>query len=398
MTTVTDNGTDVHSSASYQWQVFNGTSWTNISGATNATYTPAEADEGKALQVVVTYAGDAAGSESTTVSAGTVQEIAAGDLAATLGGLTSGNAVQGTAVSVATVTDNGTDVHSSASYQWQVFNGTSWTNISGATNATYTPAEADEGKALQVVVTYAGDAAGSESTTVSAGTVQEIAAGDLVATLGGLTTGNAVQGTAVSVATVTDNGTDVHSSATYQWQVFNGTSWTNISGATNATYTPTEADEGKALQVVVTYAGDAAGPESTTVSAGTVHEIAAGDLAATLGGLTSGNAVQGTAVSVATVTDNGTDVHSSASYQWQVFNGTSWTNISGATNATYTPAEADEGKALQVVVTYAGDAAGPESTTVSAGTVQEIAAGDLVATLSGSPATHSRAPPSAWRP
>ncbi len=58
------------------------------------------------------------------------------------------------------------------------------------------------------------------------------------------------------------------------------------------------------------------------------------------------------------MTDNGTDVHSSASYQWQVFNGTSWTNISGATNATYTPAEADEGKALQVVVTYAGDAAG----------------------------------------
>ncbi len=173
-----------------------------------------------------------------------------------------------------------------------------------------------------------------------------------------LTSGNAVQGTAVSVATVTDNGTDVHSSASYQWQVFNGTSWTNISGATNATYTPAEADEGKALQVVVTYAGDAAGPESTMVSAGTVQEIAAGDLAATLGGLTSGNAVQGTAVSVATVTDNGTDVHSSASYQWQVFNGTSWTNISGATNATYTPAEADEGKALQVVVTYAGDAAG----------------------------------------
>ncbi len=80
-------------------------------------------------------------------------------------------------------------------------------------------------------------------------------------------------------------------------------------------------------------------------------------------------------------------------------NGTSWTDISGATNATYTPAEADEGKALQVVVTYAGDAAGSESTTVSAGTVQEIAGGDLVATLGGlTAATRSRAPPSAWRP
>ena len=151
-------------------------------------------------------------------------------------------------------------------------------HISGATNATYTPTEGDEGKALQVVVTYAGDAAGLETTTVSAGTVQEIAAGDLLATLGGLTAGNAVHGTAVSVAAVTDNGADVHSIASYQWQLFNGTSWTSISGATNASYTPTEGDEGKALQVVVTYAGDAAGLETTTVSAGTVQEIAAGDL------------------------------------------------------------------------------------------------------------------------
>ena len=108
-----------------------------------------------------------------------------------------------------------------------------------------------------------------------------------------------MQGTAVSVAAVTDNGADVLSIATYQWQVFNGTSWTSISGATNATYTPIEGDEGKALQVVVTYAGDAAGLETTTVSAGTVQEIAAGDLLATLGGLTAGNAVHGTAVSVA---------------------------------------------------------------------------------------------------
>ncbi len=173
MATVTDNGTDVHSSASYQWQVLNGTSWTSISGATDATYTPIQADEGKALRVVVTYAGDAAGSESTTVSAGTVQEIAGGDLAATLGGLTGGNAVQDAAVSVTAVTHAGEAVLLGVSYQWQVFNGTSWTDISGATNATYTPAEADEGKALQVVVTYVDptDPAGTpaETTTVSAG-------------------------------------------------------------------------------------------------------------------------------------------------------------------------------------------------------------------------------------
>ena len=315
--------------------------------------------------------------ESTTVSAGTVHETAAGDLAATLGGLTSGDAFQGTAVSVATVTDNGADVllSSTTSYQWQVLSGTSWTTV--GTGTSYTPIQADEGKALRVVVTYAGDAAGSESTTVSAGTVQDITGGDLLATLGGLTAGNAFQDTAVSVTAVTHAGADVRSDATYQWQVLDGTSWTDISGATNASYTPVEGDEGKALQVVVHYTD-----ESTIVSAGVIQEIAAGDLLATLGGLTAGNAVHGTAVSVAAVTDNGADVLSEANYSWQVStNGIDWTPVSNI--STYTPTEGDEGKALQVVVTYAGDAAGLETTTVSAGTVQEIAAGDLLATLGG---------------
>ena len=133
-----------------------------------------------------------------------------------------------------------------------------------------------------MVVTYAGDAAGRESTIVSAGTVQDTAGGDLFATLGGLTGGNAVQGAVVSVATVTHAGADVLSSATFQWQILNGAIWTDISGATGTTYTPTEADEGKALRVVVTYTD-----ESTTVSAGAIQEKAGGDLFATLGGLTA---------------------------------------------------------------------------------------------------------------
>ena len=342
-------------------KLFNGTSWTNISGATNATYTPSQADEGKALQVVVTYAGDAAGSESTIVSAGTVQETAAGDLAATLGGLTGGNALQDAAVTVTAVTHAGEDVQSDATYQWQVFNGTSWTDISGATNATYTPVEADEGKALQVVVTYVdpSDPPGTlpEITTVSAGPCRRPRPA-ILATLSGLTDGNAVEDTPVNVTAVTDDGTDVSASATYQWQVLDGTTWTTVGAG--ASYTPIQADEGKALRVVVTYADDPAGSESTMVSAGTVQDIAGGDLVATLGGLTGGNAAQGAAVSVTTVTHAGSLV-SGATYQWQVFNGTSWTNISGATNATYTPAEVDEGKALQVVVFYVDPMDPPET-------------------------------------
>ena len=379
VTTVTDDGTDVTlaSTTSYQWQLStNGTTWTSIPGATDTTYTPVEADKGKALQVVVTYAGDAAGSESAIVSAGIVQENPAGDLSATLGGLTAGNAFQGAVVDVATVTHAGEDVLSSATYQWQLFNGTGWTTV--GTGVSYTPAEADEGKALRLVVNYT-----DETTVVSAGTVQEIAAGDLVVTLSGLTGGKALQDTPITVTAVTDSGANVLSGATYSWQLSTDGFASHTVVGTGASYTPTEADEGKALRLVVTYAADAAGSESKVVSFGAVLETTAGDLVAALGGLTDGNAVEGTEVSV-TVTDNGTPVPSSgASYQWQVLNGTSWTDISGATLATYTPIQADEGKALRLVVTYAADAAGPESTTVSAGTVQEIGAGDLVATLGG---------------
>ena len=116
----------------------------------------------------------------------------------------------------------------------------------------YTPTEADEGKALRVVVTYT-----DETTTVSAGVIQEIAAGDLVATLGGLTSGNAVQGTSVTVTAVTDDGADVLSDAAYSWQVRQRNRLD-----TGRQHFQLHADRGRRRQgaaVVVTYAGDAAG-------------------------------------------------------------------------------------------------------------------------------------------
>jgi hypothetical protein len=65
----------------------------------------------------------------------------------------------------------------------------------------------------------------------------------------------------------------------------------------------------------------------------------------TLSGLTGGNAVEGTAVSVALV--NGTGVHN-LSYQWLEWNAgtSSWQNVANATTASFTPGEGDEGKQL----------------------------------------------------
>ena len=99
--------------------------------------------------------------------------ITVNDLAVTLSGLSGGSIgvpIQGQAVSVAT-SDDGTAVSSGLlGYQW-VLDGTA---ISGATSSSYTPKVSDENHALSVKVTYASDPAGSESTTISAGTVASI--------------------------------------------------------------------------------------------------------------------------------------------------------------------------------------------------------------------------------
>src|SRR5262249_40468250 len=110
---------------------------------------------------------------------------------------------------------------------------------------------------------------------------------DLVATL---SSASAAEGTPISVVTASDSGTDVLGTATYQWMVDTGTGFVNATGtgATTATYTPTEDDEGGTLEVVVTVANDAGNPgntESTTVVAGLVHESPTENASFTVAGL-----------------------------------------------------------------------------------------------------------------
>ena len=106
---------------------------------------------------------------------------------------------------------------------------------------------------------------------------------DLVATLN---TTSLTQDTPVSV-TVTDAGNAV-TATSYQWQVSlnGGTTFTNAagSGATTATYTPTEGDEGGLLKVNVTYTdGSGTTTETTSITSNVSTAIAdSADLVATL--------------------------------------------------------------------------------------------------------------------
>jgi len=180
---------------SFAWQVSsdNGKDWTTVS--TDATYTPTEDDEGKLLQLVVNNA-------SQTLSLGVVQETP--DLVATLDHTT---AQQDVAIHVTNVADGGNTVTTGITYNWEVSDGHGGFTTVG-TNASFAPTEADEGKTLQLVVTYA-DAAGNESTTTNFGVVQPVAEPPTL-TIASHTVSIAEEtGTALGISVTAHDGDDV---------------------------------------------------------------------------------------------------------------------------------------------------------------------------------------------
>jgi fibronectin-binding autotransporter adhesin len=270
-----------------------------------------------------------------------------------------GNAIQGVAVT-ASITDGGQTV-SGATYDWQVSHdgGKTWVDAHGTNGlSSYTPVEADEGQLLRVALSFTDYSGQPETSFVSAGVVQESLTDDLVATLDHTT---AQQGVTMHVLGVKDGGITVTTGLTYAWQDSsdNGLTWVTVGNGTHSSYTPGESDEGKLMQLVVTYA-DASGSESSTYSLGMPN-----DLSATLDSTT---AQQGLAIHVTAVNDGGTKVSSGVSYAWQVSsdNGTDWITV--GTHSSYTPIAADAGETLQVVVTYA-DSQEKESATYSLGSV-----------------------------
>ena len=218
---------------------------------------------------------------------------------------------------------------------------------------TYTPTTEFNGSDTLYVRVTSNDGSDTSATQGTASTAITVSDGpnDLVATLDSQT---AKQGVTMHVLGVKDGGITVTTGLTYAWQDSsnNGLTWVTV--GTLSSYTPGESDEGKLMQLVVTYA-DASGSESSTYSLGMPN-----DLSATLDSTT---AQQGLAIHVTGVKDGGNNVSSGVSYAWQVSSddGQHWTTV--GTHSSFTPIAADAGETLQVIVTYA-DSEENESATV----------------------------------
>jgi Protein of unknown function (DUF3344)/Ig domain of plant-specific actin-binding protein len=190
--------------------------------------------------------------------------------------------------------------------------------------------------------------------------------------------GTATVGQALSANPGNWNGTGPLTYA-YQWQRCdaNGANCVDIAGATGSTYTPSPADAGGTVRVVVTVT-NAAGTSTPVASAPIA--VAALPPVNTSAPVLSGPAAPGQPLTAnaGTWSDPGT----AYSYQWQRCdaNGANCANVPGANGATYTPTEQDAGSRLRVVVTATNDV----GSAVAVSAPSAVVGGSDVASVPGS--------------
>ena len=157
-------------------------------------------------------------------------------------------------VSMADVSDANGLTGASYSYQWVADD----LDIQGATGATYTLADGDEGKAIRVRVSFTDDDDFSENVT-SAATAAAAPAANTPAT--GLPTisGTAQVGETLTVDTSAIADADGTANATFTYQWIAGTA--DITGATGSSHTLTSGDQGQSIKVKVRFTDDAGNSE-----------------------------------------------------------------------------------------------------------------------------------------
>ena len=141
-----------------------------MAGATGSTYTLADADEGKAIAVQVSFTDDA-GNDETLTSAATETVSFAVQPQVANSPATGAPTISGTVQVGETLTadtsgiadENGLE-NLTFTYQWLADDDA----IAGATDSTYTLADADEGKAIKVQVSFTDDAGNDETLTSAA--------------------------------------------------------------------------------------------------------------------------------------------------------------------------------------------------------------------------------------
>ena len=234
--TITPSGATV----SYQWMrcSTSGGTYSEIPGATGSTYVLASDDYTYYIKVSATGTGNYSGTV-TSAYKGAVTSRALSSI-----GTISGTATVGQTLTAGALSPTGATVN----YQWKkctTSNGT-YTNITGATGSTYTLTGSDYNYYIKVSATGTGGYTG----TVTSSAKGRVAAATISGTVSISGTAKVGQVLTADTSSVLPDGAVV----TYQWTRCStpGGTYSNITGATSSTYTPTSGYAGYYIKVVIT--------------------------------------------------------------------------------------------------------------------------------------------------
>ena len=350
-------------SYSYQW-VAGGT---DLGWATGSTYTLTASEQGQTIQVRVSFTDDA-GNETTLTSAATEAVAAKPNSLATGEPSISGTARVGETLTVDTsgIADADGLENATFSYQWIGNDGSSDTDITGATDTSYTLVADDVGQTIKVRVSFTDDA-GNDETLTSVSTAA-VAAEEPPAQPTGLT------GT-VSHDAVSLSWDDPGDESVTGYQVLRrdkalhavGVFLVHVDDTGSAETTYTDTDVAPSVRYVYRIkARNVAGLSerskwfnATTPPAPTPDPNSAATGRPTISGTAQVGETLTADTSGMSDTDGLTNV--SYGYQWIRNDGTADTDITDATDSSYTLVDADEGKTIKVKVNFADDAANGET-------------------------------------
>jgi hypothetical protein len=335
----------------YQWQRCDsaGAGCSDIEGATSSSYTVVEADTAKTLRAIVAASGSWGTGRAPSEVTATVVAPLLPPINLSVPSI-EGVDVEGQALSAEPGTWEGTSPLT-YHFQWRRCNGEAaeCESVTGATAASYRLAPADVGKTILVTVTAsnsAGEASASSSASASIASTEEPV----------LVTGPSISGSAQEGGTLTG---DVGEWAgpepityEFQWESCDrsGEDCTPIEGATEGTYSPTEADLGTTIRLTATATNAHGSVAATSAITATVNPAPP---SASSPPSIVGPALVGAKLSVDSSGEVSRETPTLAS-QWQRCNGSGeeCANIGGASAAEYTPVEADLSSTIRVVVTF----------------------------------------------
>ena len=341
----------------YQWQADDA----DINGATGATYTLIDSEEGKAIKVRVSFTDDADNQETLTSAATDAVAAAPNPNSPATGVPTiTGTAQVGETMTADTSGIADADGLSNVQYEYQWL--TNDSDISGATNATYTLTDSEESKAIKVEVSFTDDEGNNETlTSVATAAVTAEPALNSPATGTPTISGTAQVGETLTASTSGIADADGLSNVQYEYQWLADDA--DIAGATNATYTLVAEDEGKAIKVQVSFTDDADNEETLT-SAATGAVDARPNSPVTGTPTITGTAQVGQTLTADTsgIADADGLANATFSYQWLADDA----DIAGATGLTYTLTDSEESKVITVQVSFTDDADNEETLTSAA--------------------------------